>query len=208
MEKVTIIVPTYENIYPDTMKCIWDLGRATHGAEVDFDFIRGYTVDNARNKCVHAAKAAGADRILFVDNDMTFEPMFLDYLLEHDEDVVMGYYLHRCGDGPGERTNLVKTGQRNYMEQVTASEMEAALEEGYDLVEVKGGGLGFALIRLSIFDRFLYPWFRFVEWGTGGVLSEDLYFSEQCANNGIAVYADPRCFCGHIFRTVQGGGNA
>lgn len=205
MEKVFIAVPTYENIYPDTMKCIWDLREATEGVELMFDFVRGYTVDNARNKCVHAAKAAGADRILFVDNDMTFDPEFLNYLLEHDEDVVMGYYLHRGGDEPGRKTNLCKTGQRSYIEQITVEEMEDAYQDDYDLVEVKGGGLGFCLIRLSIFDRFLYPWFRFCEWGTGGVLSEDLYFSEQCANNNIKVYADPRCFCGHIFRNAQGG---
>ena len=186
MEKVFIAVPTYENIYPDTMKCIWELGRHEGNAELMFDFVRGYSVDSARNRCVHKAKEAGADRILFVDNDVTFGPDFLGNLMEHDEDVVLGYYLHRGEDGRKGLTNLCKTGQHSY-------------------IEVKGGGLGFGLVRLSVFDRFLYPWFRFVEWGDGGVLSEDLYFSEQCANNGIKVYADPRCYCGHLFRETKGG---
>ena len=205
MDKVFIAVPCYENIYPDTMKCIWDLGQREEQVELEFDFVRGYSVDNARNKCVHAARAAGARWILFVDNDMTFDPEFLDDLLEWDEPVVMGWYLHRGEDGPGERTNLCKTGQRSYIEQISEEEMMEARDEGYDLVEVKGGGLGFCLIDLSIFDRFGYPWFRFVEYGTGGCLSEDLYFSEQCAANGITVYADTRCYCGHIFRSRFGG---
>lgn len=204
MEKVMIAVPTFENIYPDTMKCIWDLRDATEGAELSFEFVRGYTVDVARTECANLARERGADRLLFVDNDITFDPVFLNFLMEHDEDVVLGYYLHRGEDRPG-MTNLCKTGQRNYTEQVSADEMAEALADGYDLVEVKGGGLGFALIRTSVFDRFLYPWFRFIEWGTGGYLSEDLYFSEQCARCGIPVYADPRCYCGHMFREIKGG---
>lgn len=206
MKKIVVIVPTFENIYPDTMKCIWDL-KKPGDYELDFDFVRGYSVDRARNMGVQRAMKLGGTHILFVDNDMTFDPDFLDKLAEHDQPVVMGYYDHRSWDPKDDRqrTNLCKLGQFNYLEQVTPEEVSEANKEGYDLIQVKGGGLGFALIDLQIFSEFKYPWFDFIEYVDGNVLSEDLYFSEQCKWLGIPIYADTRCYCGHIFRQRHGG---
>ena len=205
--KVMIAVPCYENIFPNTMKCIWDMGKEADGYEVDFDFVGGYTVDRARCECVETARRAGATHLLFVDNDMVFKPDFLNKLLEHDLDVVMGYYRHRPSDPNDtvERTNLCKLGQQHYLEQITPNEMMEALEEGYDLVQVKGGGLGFCLVNMEVFDKIKRPYFLFVNYWTGHALSEDLFFSEQCANAGIEIYADTRCYCGHIFRETKGG---
>lgn len=206
--KIQVMVPCYENIYPDTMKCIWDIGRnATGFYEVDFDFVRGYSVDMARNLCVHRAKEEQADYMLFVDNDVTFAPDNLDMLVEHELPVVMGYYDHRPQD-PGDdkpRTNLCKLGQANYIEQVTKEEMEDARLDGYDLVQVKGGGLGFTLIDMDVFKVLSYPYFAFMSYSTGGSLSEDLCFCEKCARAGIDIYADSRCYCGHMFREIRGG---
>lgn len=208
MDKVMVTVPCYENIFPDTMKCIWDIGRRADGRyDIDFGYVRGYTVDMARNLCVHEAKVAKATHILFVDNDMTFGPDYLDMLLEHDLEVVMGYYDHRPQheNDREQRTNLCKLGQLSYMEQIVNDEIAEALDEGYDLVQVKGGGLGFALVKMDVFDRFVYPYFTWTNYGNGQCLSEDLYFAEQCERAGIPIYADTRCYCGHIFREVHGG---
>lgn len=209
-----ITVPCYENIYPDTMKCIWGLAERLLDTDSDyweyelgFDYIRGYTVDKARCGAVEVARENDATHLLFVDNDMTFKPEYLEMLLEHDLDVVMGYYRHRPHDPDDklERTNLCKLGQQSYIEQITPAEMKEAADEGYDLVQVKGGGLGFALIKMSVFDRIKRPYFLFVNYWTGHALSEDLFFCEQCANAGIDIFADTRCYCGHIFREVVGG---
>ena len=208
-KKVMITVPCYENIYPDTMKCIWDLNKAPgHSAyDLDFCFVRGYTIDRARNLCVHEAKKAKATHILFVDNDVTFDYEYLDNLLEHELPVVMGYYNHRPSDPEDTlvRTNLCKMGQVNYIEQITPEEMYEAGIDGYDLVQVKGGGLGFTLVDMEVFKKLRYPYFLFVTYGDGQSLSEDLFFCEQCAMAGIDIYADPRCYCGHMFREIKGG---
>ncbi len=205
--KIMITVPCYENIFPDTMKCIWDLRDANPDVELCFEFVRGYSVDRARNLCVRKAIEAGADKILFVDNDMTFDASFLGNLIEDDLPVVMGYYDHRSWEDEPDKhlTNLCKTGQFHYKEQITTDEVDDAWGEGYDLVEIKGGGLGFCLIDLSIFRNFTNPWFKFVEYPDGQCLSEDLFFAEQCKRLGIKMYADTRCYCGHIFRKVHGG---
>jgi len=208
MDKVMITVPCYENIYPETLKCIWDLGM--HEKEkrlIDFDFVRGYTVDRARNLCVHKAKEAEADYILFVDNDVTFKPEYLDMLLEHELPIAMGYYDHRPSDPNDKvlRTNLCKLGQTNYIEQITPDEIKEARDEGYELIQTKGGGLGFTLVDMDVFKMLKYPYFLFVNYGDGQSLSEDLFFCEQCARAGFDIFADTRCYCGHIFREVHGG---
>lgn len=212
MERIQIMVPSSGTIFPDTFKCIWDLEMyrlASDGDyELNFDFSRMHTVDRSRNICVGKAMEAGADRLLFVDSDMTFDPEYLEMLLEHDEMFVMGYYDHRPGDpnaDPVERTNLCKLGQVNYTDQIKVEEMEKVLDEGYELVQVKGGGLGFALIDMSVFQRVGYPYFNFVEYADGSCLSEDLFFAERCKQAGIPIYADTRCYCGHIFRFRHGG---
>lgn len=189
------------------MKCIWDLGQITSDCDIDFQYVRGYTVDRARNQCVHLAKLANATHLLFVDNDMTFKPDYLSKLLEFDLPVVLGYYNHRPQDPEDNvvRTNLCKLDQMNYMEQITPDEMEEACNDGFDLVQVKGGGLGFALINMEVFNQFVMPYFLFVEYWNGDALSEDLYFAEQCDRANIPIYAATECYCGHIFREVVGG---
>lgn len=210
MDKVVMMTPCYENIYPATQKCIVETIKHVMQEcdyEIDWDFVGGYSVDKARCMCVERAMKLDATHLLFIDNDMTFQPEYLSYLLEHNEPVVMGYYRHRPSDPKDtlERTNLCKLGQRHYLEQVTPEEMYEAGIEGYELVQVKGGGLGFCLINMDVFKILPRPFFLFVNYWTGHSLSEDLYFCEACANAGIDIYADTRCYCGHIFREVKGG---
>ena len=51
--KILIAVPTFENIYPDTFKSIYDLN--TEGHEVLFEFVRGYDCATARNRIAQMA---------------------------------------------------------------------------------------------------------------------------------------------------------
>ena len=44
--RILIAVPTFETIYPDTYKSIWDLDKCGH--EVLFDSVRGYDVVTCR----------------------------------------------------------------------------------------------------------------------------------------------------------------
>ena len=59
MPKVLIAVPTFENIYPDTYKALWEMDKG--GNEVIFDFVRGYDCASARNNIVELARKYGAE---------------------------------------------------------------------------------------------------------------------------------------------------
>ena len=94
--KILVAVPTFETIFPDTYKSLWDLDRDGH--EVLFDSIRGYDVATARNRIAQRAIDLGTDYVLSVDNDVVLPKDALKLLLEDARDVNLGYYAHRDGD--------------------------------------------------------------------------------------------------------------
>lgn len=210
--KILIAVPTFETIFPDTYKSVWDLDKCGH--EVIFDSVRGYDVATARNKIAQKALDLETDYVLMVDNDVVLPSDALRLLLENEKDVCLGYYAHRGPDNRYHgRTCICRLTDENGKEyyhfplesEYTGKELYQMANKGYKAFEVHGGGMGCALIRTDVFRRTEYPWYDWVNYGNEnrGMLSEDLYFCSLCRANGISIYADARVGCGHLFRYVQ-----
>ena len=210
--RILIAVPTFETIYPDTYKGIWDLDKDGH--EVLFDSVRGYDVATARNKIANNALKLETDYVLMVDNDVVLPKDALKLLLEDARDVNLGYYAHRDKDNIYRgRTCICKLkdgdGKEYYHfpleSEYTAEEMHGLASAGESKIEVHGGGMGCALIRTEVFRKVEYPWYDWVNYGDAnrGLLSEDLYFCVLCRNSGIRIHADVRVGCGHLLRRVQ-----
>jgi len=210
--KILIAVPTYETIYPDTYKSLWDLDKGPH--ECLFESVRGYDVATARNRIAEKALALETDWLLMVDNDVVLPKDALTNLLGQAKDVNLGYYAHRGDDNLYHgRTCICRLkdehGKEYYhypMEsEYTADEMRGMADAGMGKIEVHGGGMGCALIRTEVFRKASYPWFDWVNYGDAnrGMLSEDLYFCALCRASGIPIYADVRVGCGHLLRHVQ-----
>ena len=210
--RILIAVPTYETIYPDTYKSIWDLDKDGH--EVLFDSVRGYDVATARNRIAQSALDLGTDYVLMVDNDITLPKDALKMLLEDARDVCLGFYAHRGDDNLYHgRTCICKLkdeyGNAYYHypleSEYTADEMRFMTKAGLSKIEVHGGGMGCALIRTEVFRKTEYPWYDWVNYGDAnrGMLSEDLYFCSLCRASEIPIYADVRVGCGHLLRHVQ-----
>lgn len=200
--KIFIAVPTYENIMPDTFKSIYGLDKCGHWCV--FDFVRGYSVEMARNLIAKQAKAEKADYVFMVDNDIRLPEDALKNLLENPVDVCLGFYLHRWHEGANNKTCLCRLGEFNYTDMYTVEQLRELREKGVTREQIHGGGLGCALIKTSVFEKIAYPWFKWTNYSDGGVLSEDLYFAEQCHKNNIPIYADPRVACAHLFRRFEG----
>lgn len=199
--KIFIAVPTFETIYPDTFKSIYGLDPA--GNQLVFDFVRGYDCATARNRIARQAIAENADYVLMVDSDMVLPSDTIAHMLEDSKDICLGVYANREGGAYNGNMCIYKLGEFNYSTKYLISEVNEMLRQGETKVKVHGGGMGCALIRTDVFKRIKYPWFDWVNYENDTVLSEDLYFCEQCAKNGITVYADMRVKCGHVFRQVQ-----
>ena len=210
--KILIAVPTFETIYPDTYKSIWDLDKDGH--EVLFDSVRGYDVATARNRIAQKAINLETDFVLMVDNDVVLPKDALKLLLEDAMDVNLGYYAHRDTDNIYRgKTCICKLKDANGKEyyhyplesEYSAEEMHRMADAGETKIEVHGGGMGCSMIRTDVFRRTSYPWYDWVNYGDAnrGMLSEDLYFCSLCRISGIVIYADVRVGCGHLLRHVQ-----
>lgn len=208
--KVLIAVPTFESIYPDTFKSIYDLDVSGHDAE--FEFVRGYDVATARNKAANKALERESDFLFFVDNDVVVPKDALQNLFEDTKDVCLGYYAHRGADNLYHgNTNICRlfdaNGERYFHypleSEYSGKEMLEMREAGQYKVKIHGGGMGCALIRTEVFRQMKYPWFDWVHYKSGKMLGEDLYFCESCKKKGIPIYTDTRVNCGHMLRHVQ-----
>lgn len=190
---ILIAVPTYENIAPETFKSIYGL-KSQH--RLAFDFVRGYDCAKARNEIAKKAMAEGFDYVLMVDSDIILPEDAIEALIEDNDSVVVGIYPRKntnCGE-----TELFKLGTYDYVNRYNYNE----LEELPDRFQIKGSGLGCALINTEIFNRLPYPYFKFVTYDDGDVLSEDLFFCSNLAQTGISVYADSRVRCGHLTKGI------
>ena len=208
--KILIAVPTFENIYPDTYKSIWDLDKA--GNETEFEFVRGYDCATARNKIAQIALDRNFDSVLMVDNDVVLPKDALINLTDDPKEVCVGFYAHRGADNLFHgNTNICRLFDKNgalyfnypLESEYTADEMRRMREAGMYKIQVHGGGMGCALIKTDVFRQLKYPWYDWVHYKNGRMLGEDLYFCELCKKARIPVFTDTRVACGHIFRHVQ-----
>lgn len=204
--KVLIAVPTFESIYPDTFESIYNLDKGGH--ELVFAFVRGYDCATARNRIAQKALDMNVDYVLMVDNDVVLPADAVVKLLEKPVDVCLGYYAHRDTDNIYRgRTCVCKLGWFNYPleSEYTAQEIQDLKDGGSRKIQIHGGGMGCAMIKTDVFRRINYPWYDWVNYNDEhrGMLSEDLYFCEQCKNTGIPIYTDVRVGCGHMMRRVQ-----
>ena len=204
--KILIAVPTFESIYPDTFKSIYEMDKG--GRDCEFEFVRGYDCATARNRIAQTAIDRDADYVLMVDNDVVLPKDALINLLDDAKDVCLGFYAHRGTDNLYHgRTCVCKLGWFNYPleSEYTAAELRELEEAGTYKVAIHGGGMGCALIRTEVFRQMQYPWYDWVNYADDhrGMLSEDLFFCEKCKGAGIPIWTDTRVRCGHIFRRVQ-----
>jgi len=210
--RILLAVPTFETIYADTYKSMWDLDK--DGNEVLFESVRGYDVATARNRIAQKSLDLKADYVLMVDNDVVLPKDALKTLLGNRKEVCLGYYAHRGDDNLYHgRTCICKLRDKDGKEyynspleyEYTAEELHGMAKSGETCIEVHGGGMGCALIRTDVFEKTSYPWYDWVNYGDAnrGMLSEDLYFCSLCRTSGIKIYADVRVGCGHLLRHVQ-----
>lgn len=208
--KILIAVPTYENIFPDTFKSIYALDKCGH--KVDFDFIRGYDVANARNKIGQATVDGGYDYVLMVDNDEVLPEDALKNLLETEAScplghcMAVGYCLSRPSGGVNTsgRTTAFKFGGKDYVvdDAYTAEELRKLHDNGVTKIQIRGSGLGCALIHREVFEGMRYPYFKWVEYKSRAQLSEDLYFCEKFREIKKPLFVDTRVACGHMMRHI------
>ena len=164
-----------------------------------FSFLSNSTVYNARNMLAKEAIETGADRVLWIDSDMAFNPDLMERLAtdmdEHNLDYVSGIYFKR----------------QLPMQPLIYSEVEFVKEDGAtksktcqfvdypcnSLFETAGSGFGAVMtstkLLVDVGKRFGAPFLPFV-----GMLGEDLSFCWKARQCGYKLWCDSRVSVGHV----------
>lgn len=193
-KRVLIAVPTFDKAEPECFKAIYDMEKP---CLCSFEFVKGYGIAKARNDIARRAVEGGYDYVLMVDSDVVVPHDALALMLEGDADVVFGCYP-RKNTSTGQ-SELFSEG-RDFGDENNIPYAQLDLEG--NRIEVKGSGMGCTLIKTASFERVGFPWFEYVQYSDGNVLSEDLRFCEK-AEGVLKMQADTRVRCGHIGSHAQ-----
>jgi len=194
------------------MRCWTDLVKELEKSEYDWDCTFHYNpeVHMTRNQILGGMAKSRKDiipwkgireydYIMWIDSDIIFKPEDVFKLLKHDKDIVSGLYYvlqgptindcpYRFACGTLENNNLTLKDIKDFNK----------------LIEVKGNGMGFMLIKKGVFEKIEFPWFEptsFEYRGSGEDLiafySEDLSFQIKARDQGFISYVDPNVIVGH-----------
>lgn len=205
MDKVFVGLPVYGGMPYEFVKSLLEL-YASPPCHLDIKFMPGDSlVSRARNSLSSAFLKTDCTHLLFIDCDLEFSGEQIARLLEHDKDIVAGFYPKKK-DGP-------------HIEWVCNSLTNDPLPSG--LQEVRYMGTGFMLIKRCVFERMIERYGGEIafspdhspnttEWDFWAVgpykypdgkvrhLSEDWYFCQRWIDMGGQIYGDTRVILKHI----------
>ena len=195
MPKVAICIPSGDTVHKHFAMCLAAMTYMTgpHGdipaIPIALVGVEGSSIARNRNNAVKRAQGLGVDYLLFLDSDMIFPIWTLRCLLAHDVDIVGATYPQR--EPPHKLLGL------------WADDAVLTSDRIHQVMALPTGCL---LIKMSVFDRMVKPYFRTPahEGEDADLQGEDYYFCEQAHNLGIGVWLDPLLTLemGHIGRQV------
>ena len=136
------------------------------------------------------------DKIIWIDSDITWEPIDFFKLYNSDKEVVSGCYL------------LHEDSCAAFLEPLGASLTRKDILLRDKPFKVYGVGFGFLCVSSGVFERIQRPWFsqeeiEIVNKDTGVVekkfplMGEDLAWCNKVQKMGVEIWLDPKVRVGH-----------
>lgn len=214
---ILIAIPTGGQIHYKFVNCLLELTATLTNQKINFliSINQGSFLPHLRAKILGADIERGEhqvpahnheiDYILMLDSDIVFHPDQVLQLINHQKDVVSGYYVYAGEETKPIQDRLISTGIwseeyfkiNKHFQTFTVGE----LDKKNDLVEVDWIGLGFCLVKRDVFKKIKYPWFsselvkidKMVD-----TTSEDVGFCRKISKAGIKILLDPKLKVGHL----------
>jgi len=192
---ISIAVPTNRGIQPKMLESLLELLAVTEHQINIIVAEEGYTIAENRNYCAIQALNAKSDFLLFVDDDMTFEPGTLDKLVANNKDICGVAYHPRCG-----------ADRLKWLDETHHINLETNNDPKYkDVFECHATGTGIVLIKCDILYKIPRPWFMFDYFddpddpNAGQTKKgEDWWFCEKAKDHGFKTWTDPTIKVGHL----------
>ncbi len=183
----TIGIPTVGVIRHQAVESL--IATIGNGVVDAVNFVPRLPVQQARTRIAETTKTT---HLLFVDDDMVYNPEHIEYLKENaDKDIVCGLAYSRT-DKDSRGIVMKFNEETGYFAFDPRFQYGLPLPEG--LQKVDGGTLSFVLIKMEVFEK-IGTVFNF---GTNPPRGEDVDFFERVRKAGIEVYLDPRARIGHL----------
>lgn len=130
---------------------------------------------SARTDLARDAIREGADKVLWLDTDMSFKPHHVRALLAHDLDIVAANYAKKTPTQESVCKGL--------------DGLPVTQKTGVEAVDYVG--LGLCAVKTSVFQRLSLPWFCF-QWSEEiqDDIGEDVFFCRKARAAGFGVYVD------------------
>jgi hypothetical protein len=144
------------------------------------------------DRIVKFAKAADPKptHILFVDYDVLPQPNTLRDLVAHDKDIV-------CGTYPAVQKGIMKWCVSNNRHAKSFGLMDIA-DLPDELFKAEIGSNGMMLVKMEVFDKIEWPYWRTQYEKDGSKLGADVYFFDKVRDAGFDVWVDPKLLCSHF----------
>jgi hypothetical protein len=186
--RVAICVPSagdcpifFAQSLAEMMMCAQVLRSRSEASGVDIKiFIRqSSNIPNNREALVDQAMEWGATHILFIDDDMVFNPNLLEMLLSRRLPYIACNYPKRQEPFEFTATKANRSGH------ITTGEASLAMEEAWYT------GFGFCLIERQVFEKIPKPWFLpYFDAVQQQISTEDNPFCERVREAGFKVLVD------------------
>ena len=189
-KKILIAVPCMNQV---PAEFAYSLGQLQKVGQCAVLFKIGTLVYVARDELAKAALACGADMVLWLDSDMTFDPDIMKRMLEtyedEDIDILSGLYFRRVE--PYTPTLFEHLDVKD--EIVEWCDFKHIPAKPF---EVEGCGFGCVLMKTEIFVE-VQKKFNQMFTPMNGV-GEDLAFCWRARQLGYKIWCDPRITLGHV----------
>lgn len=196
-KRLLIAIPSFTGIMNSMavdgfMRLMGEIANLKEAFEVYTCVPQRTNIVSARNKIVEQAIKQECDWIFWIDDDMVIRPdvNLIEKLMAHNVDIVAPLFFSRCAP---------------YIPMLFQRKLFGTKYAVYDnimdypkgLVKVHGIGFGCVLTKVEIFKKLTPPYF----WANE-TFGEDLFFCENCCNNGVDIYVDTTIDVGHIGEPV------
>ena len=191
-QRILIAVPVYQTCMTETMQSIYQL-KIPSGVNADLHFMKGYTVDQARNLLASKSVTEKYDYTFFVDADVIIPDNALTRLLKLDTDIATGWYIKKL---PGQFVPELFIEENGCLANVKGVDPAA-------IIPVKACGFGCTLVKNEVFLKLgRGNWFEYIQNSHGLIASEDITFCTKAEAKGFKIIVDGSLRCGHIGQTV------
>lgn len=147
--------------------------------------------EEGRDKIVAIAKMIlpKPTHILFVDSDVLPRQKTLRTLMSHDKDIIAGV-VPICQKGKF-KWNVSKE------EGFTPLDINALPKDPFKAESI---GFGIVLVKMEVFEKLEWPYWRSQYKPGLRVLGEDIYFCNKAKEAGFDIWVDPKVKCDHATR--------